>query len=190
MDAKAIFQGNSLPTSSDDGAFLGRIRIIEFKHPLTEDEIDRSLPSQLSTELPGILNLLIESLLAVRAHTAHPVWSVPGSVLSAGREYAEISDMLGQFLADNCEIWTDDPFDDDRWFTPGSNLLSAYKNFSGETKLSARSFAQMMSNKGFATSARKWVNGKQVRGAYGLRLTESAAEESEWENQRRMLYQE
>lgn len=62
-NAKHIYAGNQLPTSSvDDQAFYERILLVSFPNTIPREEQDRRLLQKIKDELPGVLNWALDGL--------------------------------------------------------------------------------------------------------------------------------
>lgn len=94
---KIFINTNHLPYVSDSTLFTSdRVKIIPFNRHFTEQERDSRLKSRLTTadSLSGILNWCLAGLQALNREG----FTLPEAVRKATREYAEISDRIGQFM--------------------------------------------------------------------------------------------
>jgi P4 family phage/plasmid primase-like protien len=83
-----------------DSAIWDRVRLVPFEVRIEETKQDRGLGAALAEELPGILNWALEGYRAWRRdglQTPEPVWV-------ATSEYREEMDVLGNWIADRCEV--------------------------------------------------------------------------------------
>jgi putative DNA primase/helicase len=100
---------NNLPyASASDFALWERVHLIPFNvafvHNPKEDnerQVDKDLYTKLMSELPGVLNWLIEGCLKWQKEGLNP----PDVVRTATDEYKESNDLIGDFFADRCEIF-------------------------------------------------------------------------------------
>lgn len=86
-------------TGTDEGIWR-RIRLIPFTVTIPAGERDPYLPGKLRAELPGILAWAYRGLQKYLAEG----FNDPAAVRAATAEYRDASDVLGQFIADCCEL--------------------------------------------------------------------------------------
>lgn len=94
---KIFINTNHLPYVSDSTLFTSdRVKVIPFNRHFTEQERDSRLKSRLTTadSLSGVLNWCLAGLQALNREG----FTLPEAVRKATREYAEISDRIGQFM--------------------------------------------------------------------------------------------
>lgn len=94
---KIFINTNHLPYVSDSTLFSSdRVKIIPFNRHFTEQERDSRLKSRLTSadSLSGILNWCIKGLQMLNREG----FVLPEAVKKATRDYAEISDRIGQFI--------------------------------------------------------------------------------------------
>ena len=94
---KIFINTNHLPYVSDTTLFSSdRVKIIPFNRHFSEHERDSKLKSRLTSadSLSGILNWCLSGLQGLNREG----FTLPESVRNATREYAEISDRIGQFM--------------------------------------------------------------------------------------------
>lgn len=99
--ALPIFSGNTLPTVGERSrAFMARVIPVSFPHS-REGHEDESLPGRLESELPGILNRLIDAWRARRARGGK--FLPPHRIVLTDFEQRVSS--VHSFLADACWLW-------------------------------------------------------------------------------------
>lgn len=92
---------NHKPATSDSShGFWRRVRMIPFMVTIPEPEKDRDLPRKLTTELPGILNWMVEGCL---------LWQQEGlgtcaAVEKATADYRAESDAVAEFIEEKCDL--------------------------------------------------------------------------------------
>jgi putative DNA primase/helicase len=146
------------------GSDLGiwrRIRMIPFRvtfvkpgkelaPPLVLPEVE-GLTEELAGEYPGILNLLVQGCLAWQAGGMRH----PESVEAATASYKAEMDVVGDFIADRCEV-------DTGLSVKAKELYDAYKNWCEESGIRAvlplREFGQDMERRGYAVRHTKTGN--------------------------------
>ena len=80
-----------------------RIRLIPFTETITPADQDKRLPEKLRHELPGILRWAVEGCLEWRREGLQ----APAEVRKATGSYRAEMDVIGAFLADECEVGDD-----------------------------------------------------------------------------------
>jgi putative DNA primase/helicase len=86
--------------SGTDNGIWRRIRYIPFKKVIAPEERDRSLPERLLAEQEGILTWAVKGF---------KIWQTEGlgscsEIDEATKDYREESDILGDYIADRCEV--------------------------------------------------------------------------------------
>lgn len=100
-----------------------RVRLIPFEVQIPEAEQDRHLGQKIkATELPGVLNWLLEGCCAWQEEGLQP----PRGVVAATADYRQEQDVLGRFLEEACELNSAD-------VTLGKDLYAAYNTWCGDT---------------------------------------------------------
>lgn len=89
---KPIVDGN-------DPALWRRLRLVPFERIVPDAEQDKTLRERLLAELPGILNWAIAGCLEWQRNGLRE----PRAVLNAAEEYRKDSDIVSQFVAEECE---------------------------------------------------------------------------------------
>lgn len=98
---KLFVVGNHKPViRQTDYGIWRRIHMIPFLVRIPVGERDAALPDRLRGELAGILNWAVEGYRAWRADGLRP----PEEVMVAVREYQEEMDILGQWIAQCCQL--------------------------------------------------------------------------------------
>jgi len=140
---KLWLRGNHKPEirGTDDGIWR-RIRLIPFEVTIPEHERDGDLINKLVDELQGILVWAIKGCLQWQRDGL----VAPKAISDAGREYRAEMDILGQFIADRCEVGQNSQ-------VSAKALYTAYQSWatqSGETAVSQRKFGLAMTERGFS----------------------------------------
>ncbi|MDB4433490.1 phage/plasmid primase, P4 family, partial [bacterium] len=144
---------NHKPTvQGTDEAVWRRIRLIPFAVTIPTDERDPTLPSQLATELPGILRWTVSGCREWQQRGLAP----PPAVTRATREYREEEDLIGAFLDECCLTG------EGRWCY-FDILFRRYEDWcraGAERVLTSKAFAQRLEERGFKKDRR---HGKKIR---------------------------
>lgn len=138
--------------NADDDAMWNRVRLIPFGVAVSPDRMDRHLPQRLRDELPGILNWA----LVGRAAWVRDGLTPPAKVLAATAEYRASEDTLARFLQDECRKI-------EGHIEPSATLLSAYKAYSGDQRVTPGTFKEQMEAHGH-----RWVRTRSHRGFEGI----------------------
>ncbi len=98
---KLFIAGNHKPVirGGDEGMWR-RIDLIPFEVTIPPAQRDPELAKKLQAELPGILNWALAGCLEWQTRRLDS----PPAVVSAVAEYKEDMDILGQWLADKCDV--------------------------------------------------------------------------------------
>ena len=98
---KTIMRGNHLPIiqEGDDGTWR-RIDLVPFDLKLTADQCDPHLEQKLLMEAPGILRWMVEGHAKWRSRRLVPA----ARVRNASNAYRDNSDVIANWLADECEV--------------------------------------------------------------------------------------
>jgi putative DNA primase/helicase len=143
-----------------DRGIWRRLDIIRFEQDFTGRE-DRTLPTKLQAELPGILNWALRGLHAWQQRGLDP----PPCVQLATAEYKQSSDVVGQFLD---EYTVNDPAG---WIT-AQDLYNDFEHWSrnrGDHKpMQYPSFGKVITSKGY-TSRRATISSVKHTIYEGLR---------------------
>jgi putative DNA primase/helicase len=96
-----LFHTNDLPKlGAATDAVRRRIRQVEFRVKISEEQDDKGLPDKLKREANGIFRWALEGL---RDYYAMGGLRAPKSVLDSSNKYVEEGDPVLQFLKDECE---------------------------------------------------------------------------------------
>jgi putative DNA primase/helicase len=128
-------------TGTDD-AIWDRVRLVPFTVRIAEKDQDVDLGGKLRRELSGILNWAIEGYREWRKLGG---LRTPDAVRAATGEYREESDVLGNWIADCCEVR---PFHRES----ASLLYQSYKGWAisnGHPTMAARTLGIKLAERGF-----------------------------------------
>lgn len=125
-----------------DEAIWRRLRLIPFTVTIPEDERDDDFPATLLNELPGILNWALAGYMDWNANRL----VTPPTVLAATGEYRAESDLIGQFIDEQCttggpELWV-----------KAAEIYETYVAWTremGSDTLSQQAFGRKLSEKDF-----------------------------------------
>jgi len=153
---KLWIRGNHKPVirGTDDGIWR-RLHLAPFTVQIPEAERDPNLLQRLlSHELPGILAWAVEGCLAWQRDRLNP----PDSVQAATREYRDESDVLAQFIDDECVIQP-------QATVRAKGLYEAYREWcesTGNRPQSQTAFGRAIAERGF--TRRRAMHGYQYEG--------------------------
>ena len=146
---KIWFATNHKPTIRGDAAIWRRLKLIPFDFTIPKEKQKRrhEVMTMFREELPGILNWAIEGCLEWQRDGL----GVPDEVINATREYEAEQDTFSMFLDEKCVK------------VPNARALSLvlyreYKAWAeqyGESPVSHKTFASLMSERGFAKTKTK-----------------------------------
>jgi putative DNA primase/helicase len=157
---KLVIIGNHEPVLHNvDHAMRRRFNIIPFKHK--PERIDRTLEQRLRAEHGRILQWMIEGCLDWQRNGLVR----PTSVTDQTEQYFEEQDLLGQFVADRCEV-------DATYFERTGLLFGAWKKYAhaaGEDAGSQKAFGAELRKRGSFRPDRL-PGGDRPRIYCGLRL--------------------
>jgi putative DNA primase/helicase len=169
---KLTISGNHKPEirGTDDGIWR-RVLLVPFDVQIPKEERDTDLGVKLWEERAGILNWLVEGLLAYLEGGLQE----PQAVLDATREFREESDPVGAFLTE-CAVMSGS----DKDFMTARELIEAFNYWldeKGETKWGGRTVSNHLSRKAnrwrHPESGRVFIKGKSgVTGYRGVMLTD------------------
>jgi len=138
---KPIVDGN-------DPALWRRLRLVPFERVLPPEKWDKALGGKLQLELPGILNWAIAGCLEWQRRGL----AEPKAVLDAADAYREDSDIVSQFVAEECDT---DPAAESLTRV----LYSAYKQWAVDrgirSPMTEMSFSIALQERGFAKARDK-----------------------------------
>ena len=160
---KLLFAGNHQPTlNSIDAAMQRRFNMMPFIHrPLKPDHM---LEDKLKSEAPRILAWALQGCLDWQEYGL----GRPQSVTEATADYFEQQDIMGQWIADKCELAPS------YWDTP-ANLFHSYSDYArsaGEEPGTIRSFGATLEKRGFSRKRTK-----DTRKHLGIAVNRSANQE-------------
>jgi len=141
---KIWFATNHKPVIRGDAAIWRRLKLVPFDYTITKDKQMKrhEVMAMFQSELPGILNWAIEGCLEWQRDGL----GVPDEVINATREYEAEQDTFSMFLEERCVR------------APNARVMSlalyreykAWAEEHGETPASHKTFASLMSERGFA----------------------------------------
>jgi len=99
---------------------------------------DKKLPHKLKAEASGILNWAIQGCLQWQAEGLDE----PDAVREATGQYRQQQDTLAGFLAECCAVGPD-------FRARASDLLAAYRKWSGDDRMSQRRLGEALTERGF-----------------------------------------
>ncbi len=141
---KIWFATNHKPTIRGDAAIWRRLKLVPFDYTIPKDRQKKrhEVMAMFESELPGILNWAIEGCLEWQRDGL----GVPDEVINATREYEAEQDTFSMFLEEKCV----------RVANARVLSLALYREYKtwaeehGETAASHKTFASLMSERGFA----------------------------------------
>jgi putative DNA primase/helicase len=141
---KIWFATNHKPVIRGDAAIWRRLKLVPFDYTITKDKQMKrhEVMAMFQSELSGILNWAIEGCLEWQRDGL----GVPDEVINATREYEAEQDTFSMFLEERCVR------------APNARVMSlalyreykAWAEEHGETPASHKTFASLMSERGFA----------------------------------------
>ena len=148
---KLILATNHKPTvKGTDLGIWRRLCLVPFEVTIPADAVDEDLGEKLLTELPGILRWCVTGCLEWQRIGLNR----PEIVKAATHDYRQGEDSFAGFLAECC-------VQDPQANTRARDLLTAYKEWSDDKRMSQRKFGQLLSDRGFDrfTSNGVWYSG-------------------------------
>lgn len=156
---KLVIIGNHEPVLRNvDDAMRRRFNIIPFRHK--PQRVDRMLEQRLRAEHGRILQWMIEGCLDWQENGLQR----PASVTEQTEQYFEEQDLLGQFMADRCEV-------SPTYHEATARLFVAWEKYAhaaGEYPGKQRSFGSALRKRGFRPD--RLPGGDRTRVYRGLRL--------------------
>jgi P4 family phage/plasmid primase-like protien len=158
---KLWMYGNHKPTitGTDDGIWR-RIRLIPFTVQIPEAERDYNLTDKLLTELPGVLNWLLDGWQMYRQEGL----DAPTAVTEATGKYREDNDTLSLFIEECCEKGEGKK-------VGSSALFKAYQKWGGPLSSNVR-FSAAMQERGYEKEKESagmfWQGIELLSGFFGL----------------------
>jgi putative DNA primase/helicase len=161
---KAAITTNHKPIirGTDEGIWR-RVHLVPFLVSIAPQSVERDFRERrLLRELPGILNWALEGLDAYLRQGLNP----PSSVLASTQDYRADMDVVGQWIAERCEI-------DPHARVPTAQAYGDYFNWAREElgwELTKLKFRRHLTDRGFGLA--KGAGGKRL--ITGLRLKPSS----------------
>lgn len=159
---KIFLAANHKPHVSEQSeAFWRRIRLIPFTVYIPPEKRDLDLKKNLTNELSGILNWVIQGCLDWQREGLQE----PDVVRKATRSYREEEDLLGEFIEAMCEI-------EPRSWSPTSDLYQGFVTWWRESRglhnrpPSSRAFSRWLSERHDLRSSKR----RHVRGWRGISI--------------------
>jgi len=101
---KVMIAGNHQPViRGDDTGIWRRLHLVPFTVTIPAEKRDPKLPDKLRKELPGILNFAVQGCRRWQKKGLQ----APDKIAEAVAEYRSDMDILGQWIAENCEVRAD-----------------------------------------------------------------------------------
>ena len=148
---------------TDEGIWR-RVLLIAFLVAIDKNKVQKDFRERhLMPELSGILNWALDGLVAYRTQGLNP----PETVLASTQEYREDMDVVGQWIAERCELAPEA-------CVPTRGLYNDYSEWAAEEvgwELKVPRFRRQLSDRGFG--AAKGTHGQRM--VRGLRLKPAAA---------------
>lgn len=159
---KLIIAVNHLPrVVGDDSALFRRVIVIPMMNSFTHDlgNVDPLLTKKILTRPSGVVNWLLDGL---RMYREDPVfhWEDITDVREENQEYRDMSDDIGRFVEEDCDL---DPVGSIR----SSELYGVYSNWcrrNGQRPLSQKNFSARMKERGGGITWRKDAKGSRFLG--------------------------
>jgi putative DNA primase/helicase len=150
---KSLLVANHRPdVRGTDTAIWRRLPLVPLEVVISPVERDKTLPTRLAQALPGILAWCVRGCLAwQKAQGPDP----PQPVVEATQLYQAEQDALAGFLDEGCRV-------DPTAQAGTSELLEAYRPWSGDKTMSLKRVGLMLNERGFG---RRLVGGRTLRPA-------------------------
>ena len=168
---KFIFACNKLPLLTDFSEGLKRrLLIVPFNASFTDINKDRDLREKLALERAGILNKFLDGYSSLVARGRFPF---SAAVEASLKNYMELNTHLGEWFEDCC-------IRDAHSKVPSQEVFASYSQWCTENRVSYRDIyssmefgRQLLRLHTTIKNARPYINGRQIRGYEGIRLTAS-----------------
>lgn len=152
---KLMILGNHKPViKGNDYGIWRRMRLIPFTRTFTEKERDPDLLEKLKAEAPHILAWMVEGCVEWQQLGLKVI---PSIVKQATSDYQEEQDIIGNWLAESCELAP-------THITASTELYESYSNWcvsNGNRPFSSNALGRKLSERGFIGAkikgARAWV---------------------------------
>jgi putative DNA primase/helicase len=141
-----------------DHAIWRRIRLVPFTVTIPPEKRDKDLINKLKAESPGILRWAVEGCMLWQSEGLEP----PDSVKTATGDYQSEMDVIGDFVAECCDVVPDAK-------TPFKDLFFKYSLWSSKSSddsLDQKDFARALTERGFTPGK----NNQLGRYRLGIRL--------------------
>lgn len=148
---KVVLACNHKPVvRGTDHAIWRRLKLVPFNVVIPTAERDKQLPAKLRDELPGILAWSVRGCLDWQAHGL----GEPKAIIEATADYQTGEDVLLNFVSECCVTGTEAK-------VKATDLLNAYKEWSGDRHITTRRLTAMLSERGIEryTSNGLWYRG-------------------------------
>ena len=148
---KVVLACNHKPTvRGTDHAIWRRLKLIPFDVVIPAAERDKQLPAKLKLELPGILAWAARGCFDWQQYGLGD----PKAVIEATANYQNAEDVLMNFIAECCIVGPDTR-------AKASELLSAYREWSGDKHMTQRRLGTALTDQGFERfhSGGTWYRG-------------------------------
>lgn len=160
---KLLIAGNHKPSLRADEAMKRRVHLIPFTVTIPEHSRDKELSTKLREEWPQILGWMLDGCSEWQR-----IGLSPGErIREASEKYLKSNDMLGDWIAERCEIT------DATQLYDGKSLYQDFLRWceeNGETPWKRRGWSDAMIDAGFEQD-----RSKVTRGFRGIRLALSAS---------------
>ncbi len=162
---KPFYIANHQPeVSGIDLGIQRRLKVVPFTVTIPQEEADETIPEQLLTELPGILNWLLEGLYLLRTGRV----TEPEAVRVAVEEYFASADTVGAFL-EECTV---EAADGRTTTTAMVDRYNTWATKNHEMPLGPKQLAKRLKDRGM-----KQMKSGPIRYWYGLKLYDAKEEE-------------
>ena len=139
---------------TDDGIWR-RVRLIPFDAQFQGVNRDVTLAASLATELPGILAWAVRGCLAWQDRGL----DTPADVVAATSAYRSESDLIGQFIAECCEVRADAEI-------PAGALYDAYRVWAeaaGDKPMNGTVFGRSLTDRGYRKDTKRKASRHGIR---------------------------
>ena len=155
-----------------DGAIRRRFRLVPFLNVVSDENKDLQLKEKLKAEWPGIAQWLVEGCLDWQRNGL----IVPEAVRRATEGYFEEQDVMGQWLAEECEV--------NRNATTASGLFLSWHRFAtaaGHPVGARNTFTMELDRRGFEqerTMTARDIKGLKLKATPNLHVVAPASPEA------------
>lgn len=178
---KLIFSCNTLPKNYNDRteSFYQRLILVPFKVSIPLEKQIKNLDLLLESEKNGILNWMIEGLSRLLKNEL--TFSLNDENKKEINNYKISNNNISQFVFDSCRLESSAKMH-------SSILYDEYKKYCSEGGFkpsSIQSFKQELEVQGCRSSTNIVIEGKRVRGFYGIRLLKENESNEDYETTER-----